>query len=121
MKIIRSSKCTLQFATESKLQDLQIALPEYGRVANCFIDHFWINPTSKYELLKQIIDIPETWLSSRLRKVAAREAIDMVNSVKEVFDWNKQQVQNRIDLLEKKISGFLPLGWLGKDDRRKQS
>ena len=94
----------MQFATESKLQDVQIVLPEYGKVVNCFIDHFSKNPTTKAELLKPIVDIPETWLSARMRKVAAREAIDMVNSVKEVFDWNKQQIQNRIDLLEKMIN-----------------
>src|ERR1035437_3832818 len=104
MEITRSSKCTMKFATETKLQDVQTVLGEYGRVTNCFIDHFMINPTTKAELLKPIVDIPETWLSARLRKVAAREAIDMVNSVKEVFEWNKQQIQNRIDLLEKKIN-----------------
>jgi putative transposase len=104
MEIIRSSKCSLQFATETKLQELLTILEEYGRVVNSFIKYFWLNPTTKAELLKPIVDIPETWLSARLRKVAAREAIDMVNSVKEVFEWNKQQVQNRIDLLEKKIN-----------------
>jgi len=35
--------------------------------------------------------------------VAAREALDMTSSVKEVFEWNKQQIQNTICALEKKI------------------
>ena len=34
-------------------------------------------------MLKDIVNLPETWLSARLRKVAAREAIDMIQSVKQ--------------------------------------
>ena len=36
----------------------------------------------KSKLLKPIVDLPDTWLSARLRKVAAREAIDMILSAK---------------------------------------
>ncbi len=53
-------------------------LEEYSRVVNHFIDRFWPNPPSKLVLFKSVLDTPETWLSARLRKVAAREAIDMV-------------------------------------------
>ena len=85
MKLIRSSKCSLKFATASKLSKLKRVLAEYGRVCNIFIEHFWKNGTpSKSELLKEIVDLPqETWLTARLRKVAAREAIDMITSVRE--------------------------------------
>jgi putative transposase len=85
MKLIRSSKCSLKFATTSKLQNLRKLLTEYGRVCNIFIDYFWKNGTlSKSELLKDIVNLPQdTWLTARLRKVAAREAIDMIHSVKE--------------------------------------
>ena len=39
---------------------------------------------SKTKLLKDIVDIPkDTWLSARLRKVAAREAIDMIKATQE--------------------------------------
>ena len=38
---------------------------------------------SESELLKDIVNLPETWLSARLRKVAAREAIDMILAVKQ--------------------------------------
>jgi hypothetical protein len=57
---------------------------EYARVVNIFINYFWLNPATatKGELLKPVVDIPETWLSARLRKVAAREAIDMINAAK---------------------------------------
>jgi len=85
MKIIRSSKCSLKFATSSKLSELKRVLTEYGGVCNIFIDYFWKNGTpAKSELLKDTVDLPkDTWLSARLRKVAAREAIDMITSIKE--------------------------------------
>jgi len=85
MKFVRSTKCSLKFATKHKTEELQTILTEYGKVCNIFIDHFWKNGTpSKAELLKDIVDLPkETWLSARLRKVAAREAIDMIKSTRE--------------------------------------
>ena len=54
-------------------------------MVNLFIEYFWNNPDncSKAKLLKSIVDIPkDNWLSARLRKVAAREAIDMVTASK---------------------------------------
>lgn len=85
MKLIRSTKCSLKFSTQKKMLDLTTILNEYGKVVNIFIQYFWSNPekASKVLLLKDIVDIPETWLSARLRKVAAREAIDMVLATKE--------------------------------------
>lgn len=85
MKIIRSSKCSLKFSTDNKLHKLRNILSEYGKVVNVLIDHFWVldELPSKSKLLKPIVDIPiygehPSWLSARLRKVAAREAIDMI-------------------------------------------
>jgi IS605 OrfB family transposase len=83
MKIIRSSKCSCKFLTESKRQELQTVLSEYGKVTNFFIDRFWTSPVNKAALLKSIVNAPETWLSARLRKVAAREALDMISAAKE--------------------------------------
>ena len=73
MKIVRSSKCTTKWMTAEKRSTLRRVLEEYGRVVNIFIDHFWNLPAPpiKAELLKPIVDIPETWLTARLRKVAA--------------------------------------------------
>lgn len=90
MKLIRSSRCSLKFATTSKKQKLNRVLAEYGRVCNIFIEYFWSTGTpSKAKLLKDVVDIPhDTWLSARLRKVAAREAIDMIIAVKE--RWKKK-------------------------------
>lgn len=85
MKLIRSTKCSLKFSTKKKTEDLTTILTEYGKVVNIFINYFWNNPDdcNKTKLLKPIVDIPETWLSARLRKVAAREAIDMISATQE--------------------------------------
>jgi IS605 OrfB family transposase len=106
MKIIRSTKCSLKFATTQKAKVLQSVLKEYGKVVNIFIDYFWKNTSkvSKINLLKPVVDIPETWLSARLRKVAAREALDMIFSVKEVFTFNKEQLNLSIQSIQSKIN-----------------
>jgi len=87
VKIIRAVKCTNKFATKKKQDVLTSLLAEYGNVVNFFIEFFWLKdklPT-KNDLLKHIVDLPiqTTWLSARLRKTAAREAIDMILAVKE--------------------------------------
>ena len=108
MKIIRSTKCSLKFSTNKKLNQLEEVLTEYGKVVNIFIDYFWNNNSkiSKSKLLKPIIDIPNTWLSARLRKVAAREVIDMISSVKEVFSSNKEQLNLSIQSIQSKINSL---------------
>jgi transposase len=83
MKFKRSTKCSTKFATKHKKEELSNILAEYGRVCNFFIQKFWEEMPSKSELLKDIVNLPETWLSARLRKVAAREAIDMIQAVKQ--------------------------------------
>ena len=117
MKITRSTKCSVKFATQKKRNELKTILKEYGKVVNIFIDYFWDKKVDKTQLLKPIVDIPkDSWLSARLRKVAAREALDMVGSVKNVFEWNKEQIQNTINALEKKIRETKPID---RKNRRK--
>lgn len=84
MKVIRATKCNLKFTTETKRQKLKEVLAEYSKVVNFFIDHFWDHPPKKAELLKSIVNLPTTWLTARLRKVAAREALDLIKSSKEL-------------------------------------
>ena len=98
MKINRSTKCSTKFATNNKKEELQHILQEYGKVVNLFIDHFWTNETKKTQLLKSIVDIPKdnTWLSARLRKVAAREAIDMVSAMKQRWKDKPEKMGNPI-------------------------
>lgn len=83
LKLIRSSKCSLKFSTDRKRIELSRVLLEYGRVCNFFINHFWTTETpAKKDLLKGIVNLPESWITARLKKVAAREAIDMITAVK---------------------------------------
>ena len=87
MKIIRSTKCSFKFANKAKQDKLDSALKEYGNVVNYFINYFWekeLPPKSK--LLKDIVNLPNSWLTARLKKVAAREAIDMIKASKERWD-----------------------------------
>lgn len=84
MKITRSTKCSVKFATQKKRHELKTILSEYGKVVNIFIDCFWDKKIDKTQLLKPIVDLPkDSWLSARLRKVAAREALDMISASKE--------------------------------------
>lgn len=91
MKISRASRCTLRFATASKLSCLARVLTEYGRVVNQFIARFWVACPAKGKLLKPIVDSVDSWFTARLRKVAAREAIDMVKAAKE--RWGEKAVK----------------------------
>lgn len=91
VRINRSSKCSLKYATVAKLSKLDTVLTEYGRVVNCFIDQFWLECPAKSKLLKPIVDSVDTWFSARLRKVAAREAIDMIRAAKK--RWGEKAVK----------------------------
>jgi len=82
MKINRSAKCALKYANQSKLKQLDTVLTEYGRVVNCFIDQFWASCPRKGDLLKPVVDSVDSWFAARMRKVAAREAIDMICAAK---------------------------------------
>jgi hypothetical protein len=100
MKIVRSSKCTTKWMTAEKRSTLRRVLEEYGRVVNLFIDHFWEmdSPPIKAELLKPIVDLPETWLTARLRKVAAREALDLISSSRSSCKVRREEMQEEENL-----------------------
>jgi IS605 OrfB family transposase len=102
VKVIRATKCNLKFTTETKRQKLKEVLVEYSTVVNFFINYFWDNPPKKAELLKSIVNLPTTWLSARLRKVAAREALDLISSAKEVAKTRSEE-QDKIVLPIKPI------------------
>lgn len=78
MKIKRTTKLSIKFTNQRKKDTLRDVIHEYSRIVNYFIELFWLNTPSKAALLKQIVNLPQTWLSHRCRKVAAREAIDMI-------------------------------------------
>lgn len=131
MKLTRSTVCSLKFATEAKRAELRRVLDEYQRVTNLFIDRFWTLPETpgKGDLLKPIVDLPlagpePTWLSARLRKVAAREAISMIAAVKKrwkdkpkkiakpVHRGNRMYVSSTIARLEDSKEAAEFDGWL---------
>ncbi len=85
MRIKRSSKSTVKFATGEKREVLNGILDEYARAANFFIDYFWEHPEirSENQITSEIYKMPETWFSARMRQCAAREALSMVLGAKE--------------------------------------
>ncbi len=93
MKIKRSVTCSLKFSTASKRERVKQVLEEYSRVVNYFIDRFWPDPPRKLALLKHVLDVPDTWLSARLRKVAAREAVDMVLAARSRYGEKAQKAR----------------------------
>lgn len=95
MKVVRATKCSLKFTTETKRQKLKEVLVEYSKIVNYFIDRFWDDTPKKAGLLKSIVNLPTTWLSARLRKVAAREALDLIQSVKKKGLNNKPKHSGR--------------------------
>lgn len=95
MKIIRSAKCSLKYANKNKLEKLAEVMEEYSRVINLFIDNFWSDTPVKAILLKPIVDsVLPSWLSARLRKVAAREAIDMITAVRK--RWKNEEGKDKL-------------------------
>jgi hypothetical protein len=84
------------------MMDLITILNEYGKVVNIFIQYFWNNPekASKVLLLKDIVDIPETWLSARLRKVAAREAIEMLQKASKYYMEHEKPIEENFGTKE---------------------
>ena len=86
----RSTKLSLKFATERKRQELARVLAEYARVVNGFITQFWDSCPRKMGLLKPVVDSVPSWFSFRLRKVAAREAVDMITASRK--RWGKKAV-----------------------------
>jgi transposase len=103
MKIVRSTKCTLNSSTTSKKKELEIILKEYSNVVNFFIKHFWNKKITKKDLTKNVFNLPDTWLSSRMKQVAAREALDMIKSTDDVIESNKEMIALNISAMESKI------------------
>ena len=82
MRIYRSAKCSLKFTNKSKLDTLKMICKEYTHVVNRYIDLWWdCGAPAKMELRKEKINlVSDSWLLQRMRRVAAREAIDMIKS-----------------------------------------
>ncbi len=106
MKITRSSKTSLKFATAEKRAVLNEILDEYARTANFFIDYFWEHPEirAKDEIKKEIYGLPETWFTARIRQCAAREALSMVLGAENTENRRKSSAEREVEeLLGKEI------------------
>jgi transposase len=95
MKIIRSSKCSIKYATNVKQKQVRQILNEYKNVVNYFINLFWNNSIEKKDLLKDIVNSSSSWFTHRLKKVAAREAIDMINCSRALVEEKRQELLDK--------------------------
>ena len=77
MKINRSVKLSLKFATQKKRDLLEVIQTEYSAVVNNYIDLFWLTGIQKYNLTKDVLNQTTTWFSQRMKQTAAREALDL--------------------------------------------
>ena len=76
--MIRSSSLTLQFATDKKLNTLDIVFNEYTRVVNLYVDEY-----AQTKLLPTFTQIKvKTWLSARLQQCAGKQALEIVKSTR---------------------------------------
>lgn len=75
MIVTRSVKCSLKFLTKNKLADVHSFMDEYARVSSDFSRMTWFYEVEKSDLKKEIINLPESWLTARSRQCAAREAL----------------------------------------------
>jgi transposase len=78
VKTIRSTTCSLKFASQEKRDLVRIVIAEYSRLVNLFIDRFWKDVPEK-RITKIKID---SWLSAGLKREAANEAIYMIKATK---------------------------------------
>ncbi len=101
MKITRSSKTSLKCATKKKQQILATIFQEYSCVVNKFIDYFWDHPeiTSKTQLTASVYHCVESWFTARMKQCAAREALDMVRSVRNITTRKKSAVEREVEKL----------------------
>lgn len=82
MKVKRSSKTSLKFASREKREILNEIQDEYTKIVNIFIDEFFDKELAKKDLKKEITNAPESWLSARMRQCAAREALSLCDGAK---------------------------------------
>lgn len=76
--MIRSSSLTLQFATDKKLNTLDIVFDEYTRVVNLYVNEYAQSKIlPKFTPLKVV-----TWLSARLQQCAGKQALEVVRSTR---------------------------------------
>lgn len=92
MKINRSSILSFKFATDSKKESVANLLLEYAKVVNYFINKFHNSEIKKSKLLTSVLfygDL-DTYFGTTMRQQSAREALDMLSSMKRKKTTNKK-------------------------------
>ena len=82
MKVIRSVKCSLKYLSTQKRAILEKVREEYVKVANLYIEFFWVTPLVRSELKGDVLNmfVGETWFGQRMLQNVAREALDMIKA-----------------------------------------
>lgn len=76
--MIRSSSLTLQFATDKKLNTLDMVFDEYARVVNLYVNEY-----AQSKILPKFTPMKvNTWLSARLQQCAGKQALEVVRSTR---------------------------------------
>jgi putative transposase len=77
---IRCSKITTKFANQSKLDMVSTFLEEYKGLTQSYADILWSMDTASFKkfLSSEILSIPQTWLSERMRQAALKQAKGIV-------------------------------------------
>lgn len=76
--MIRKSTINLKFANIGKLEKIKKIAEEYQRVVNIFIDNLWEQKQFSGNFVKNTAI--ESWISSRLKQAAAKQALSIVKS-----------------------------------------
>lgn len=104
--MIRSSKITLNFTNNQKIESIQVFRDEYILVVRKFVDILWneeeVSPLLPSSITKQV----DTWLSARMLQCAGKQASGIVRGTKK-----KQEKRKH------KIESFLAQGQKAKTDK----
>ena len=80
--MILSTKCSLKFGNQGKLNSLSSVMNEHLAVTQQFIDILWELPKPAAMPPKEITDQVQTWLSARMKQAAAKQASAIVRGTK---------------------------------------
>jgi len=80
--MIKSTKTSLKFSNQGKLEELQTLIDEYREVIKSFIDLIWDQGDLKPLLPKETTNQVTTWLSARMVQCAGKQASAIVRGTR---------------------------------------
>ena len=116
--MILSTKCSLKFSNKGKLDSLGTVMSEHLVVTQQFVDILWQQDKPAAMPPKEITDQVQTWLSARMKQVAAKQASAIVRGTKakaqrrqwQISQLHKQGVQpSKLQRLTAKATLTKPL------------